>query len=45
MLYINSIKASFNKALYYKINADNIISDKLYSLKLSIKYLNKKLEF
>jgi hypothetical protein len=45
MPYINSIKASFNKALYYKTSTDNIISDKPYSPELSIKYLNKELEF
>jgi hypothetical protein len=45
MPYINSTEISFNKALYYKINTDNTISDKPYSLELGIKYLNKKLEF
>jgi hypothetical protein len=43
--YINSIKASPNKALYYKTSTDNTISDKPYSPELGIKYLNKELEF
>jgi hypothetical protein len=45
MPYIDSIKASLNKALYYKTSTDNTISDKPYSLELGIKYLNKELEF
>jgi hypothetical protein len=45
MPYIDSIKASSNKALYYKTSTDNTISDKAYSLELGIKYLDKELEF
>jgi hypothetical protein len=45
MPYINSIKASFNKALYYKTSTNNTIFNKPYSLEISIKYLDKELEF
>jgi hypothetical protein len=45
ILYINSTEISFNKALYYKTNINNIIFNKPYSPELGIKYLNKELEF
>jgi gag-polypeptide of LTR copia-type len=45
MPYINSSEVSPNKALYYKSNTDNTISDIPYSPELGIKYLEKELEF
>ncbi len=43
--YIDKTETPFNKALYYKSNTDNILSDIFYSPELSIKYLDKKQEF
>ena len=45
MPYINRTETSPNKALYYKSNTDNTISDIPYSPELGIKYLEKELEY
>jgi hypothetical protein len=45
MPYIDGSELSPNKALYYKANTDNTISDIPYSPELGIKYLEKELEF
>jgi hypothetical protein len=43
--YIDSTELSPNKALYYKANTDNSISEVPYSPELGIKYLEKELEY
>ena len=45
MPYIDGTETSPNKALYYKSNTDNTISDIPYSPELGIKYLEKELEY
>ena len=45
MPYIDGSELSPNKALYYKANTDNSISEKPYSPELGVKYMEKELEF
>jgi len=45
MPYIDGTESSPNKALYYKANTDNSISEVPYSPELGIKYLEKELEY
>ena len=45
MPYINGSETTPNKALYYKANTDNTISNTPYSPELGIKYLEKELEY
>jgi len=45
MPYIDGSETSPNKALYYKANTDNTISDIPYSPELGVKYMEKELEF
>ena len=45
MPYIDGSETTPNKALYYKANIDNTISDTPYSPELGIKYLEKELEY
>jgi hypothetical protein len=45
MSYINNSETGPNKALYYKANINNIISDISYNPELGIKYMKKELEF
>jgi hypothetical protein len=45
MPYIDGTEASPNKALYYKSNTDNTISDIPYSPELGVKYIEKELEY
>ena len=45
MPYINGSETTPNKALYYKGNIDNTISDIPYSPELGVKYIEKELEF
>ena len=45
MPYIDGTETPPNKALYYKSNTDNTISDTPYSPELGIKYLDKEQEF
>ena len=42
MPYINKTETPPNKALYYKSNTDNTLSDIPYSPELGIKYLDKE---
>ena len=45
MPYIDGTELSPNKALYYKANINNSISEVSYSPELGIKYLKKELEY
>ena len=45
MPYIDGSETTPNKALYYKGNTDNTISDIPYSPELGVKYIEKELEF
>jgi hypothetical protein len=44
MFYIDNTKYILDKSFYYKSNSDGYIT-KLYSLKLVIRYINKKTKF
>src|SRR5690349_664116 len=45
MPYIDGSEARPNKALYYKSDTDNSISDVPYSPELGVKYIEKELEY
>src|ERR1700730_19412527 len=45
MPYIDGTETPPNKALYYKANTDNTISDIPYSPELGIRYIERELEF
>jgi Reverse transcriptase (RNA-dependent DNA polymerase)/gag-polypeptide of LTR copia-type/Integrase core domain len=45
MPYIDGTEAAPNKALYYKSNTDNSVSDIPYSPELGIKYIEKELDY
>jgi hypothetical protein len=43
--YINNTKHIPDKSLYYKSNSDSHITNKPYSPKLAIRYIDKKAKF
>jgi hypothetical protein len=45
MPYIDGTEAAPNKAMYYKANIDNTISNKPYSPKLGVRYIEKEQEY